>query len=84
MEARLAEQQSWFQSVLQYGIGAAQLWRDYSAALLEVKRSQGEALEQLRVDHDSGNQNREAGLDLILDHMRQAPNEEVHYVPHYM
>ena len=63
--------------MLQYGIGAAQLWRDYSSALVEVKRSQGEALERVRVEHDAGNQNREANLDLVLDHMRQAPNEEV-------
>ena len=77
MESHLTQLQSWFQSVLQYGIGASQLWKDHSSALVEMKRSQGEALERLRTEHDAKNQNREANLDLVLDHMRQAPNEEV-------
>ena len=34
-------------------------------------------MERLRTEHDTKNQNREANLDLVLDHMRQAPNEEV-------
>lgn len=71
------QHQSWFQSVLQYGMGAAQLWRDHNTALMKVQRSRGEELERLRSEHDTRNQNREANLDLVLDHMRQAPNEEV-------
>jgi hypothetical protein len=77
VESHLTQQQSWFQSVLQYGIGASQLWKHHSSALVEVKRSRGEAMERLRTEHDTKNQNREANLDLVLDHMRQAPNEEM-------
>ena len=44
---------------------------------MKVKRSRGEALEQLRAEHDVRNQNQEANLDVVLDHMRQASNEEV-------
>lgn len=77
VEAHIAQHQSWFQSILQYGMGAAQLWRDHSATLTDVKRSREEALERLRVQHDIKNQNGEANLDIVLDHMRQAPNEQV-------
>ena len=71
------QQQSWFQSVLQYGMGAAQLWKDHSSALVEIKRLRVEALERLRAEHDGQNQNLEANLDILLDRMRQAANEEV-------
>jgi hypothetical protein len=77
VEAHIAQHQSWFQSVLQYGMGVGQLWRDHSSALAEVRRSREEALERLRVEHDIRNQNVEANLDMVLDHMRQAPNEQV-------
>ena len=79
VEAHTTQTQSWFQDILQYGMGAAQLWRDASTALAEARRSREEALERLRVDHDVRNQNGEANLDLVLDHMRQAPNEQVIY-----
>lgn len=79
VEAHIAQHQSWFQSVLQYGMGVGQLWRDHSSALAEVRRSREEALERLRVEHDIRNQNVEANLDMVLDHMRQAPNEQVSY-----
>ena len=77
VEAHIAQHQSWFHSVLEYGMGAAQLWRDHSTAVAEVKRSREKDLAQLREEHDRRNQNGEANLDLVLDHMRQAPNEEV-------
>lgn len=81
VESHLRQQQSWFQSVLEYGMGAAQLWRDHSSDMVKVKRLQREELERLRDEHDTRNQNREANLDLVLDHMRQAPNEEVRADP---
>lgn len=85
MESHLLQHQSWFQSVLQYGMGAAQLWRDHNTAIMNVRRSRGEELGHHRSEHDTRNQTREANLDLVLDHMRQAPNEEVRYYPiHYM
>lgn len=78
------QHESWFQSVLQYGMGVAQLWRDHNAALINVRRSRGEELDCHRSEHDTRNQTREANLDLVLDHMRQAPNEEVRSCPiHY-
>ena len=83
VESHMTQHQAWFQSALQYGIGASQLWKDISSELAEVKRSRGEALERLRAEHDSRNQNGEANLDIVLDHMRQAPNEEVYALHHY-
>lgn len=58
-------------------MGAAQLWRDHSSALVEVQRARGEALERLRAQHDAQNQNLEANLDVVLDRMRQGSSEEV-------
>ena len=73
----MSQQQSWLQSMVQFSVSAAQLWRDHSHALDQVKRSRAEAMEQLRSHHDKQNQNLEANLDLVLDHMRQAASEMV-------
>ena len=58
-------------------MGAAQLWKDHSSTLVEVQRARGEALERLRTQHDTQNQNMEANLDIVLDRMRQGSTEEV-------
>lgn len=58
-------------------MGAAQLWKDHSSALVEVQRVRRESLERLRAQHDTQNQNMEANLDLVLDRMRQGSTEEV-------
>lgn len=77
MESHLSQQQSWLQSLVQYGMGAAQLWKDHSSALVEDQRVRRESLERLRAQHDTQNQNMEANLDLVLDRMRQGSTEEV-------
>lgn len=77
IESHIIQQQSWFHTVLQYGIGASEVWKEYSSKLSEIKRSRNEILEQVRSEHDIRNQNVEANLDIVLDHMRQAPNEQV-------
>ena len=66
-----------FQSLYQYGQGAAHLWDTHLVTIEEMERAFQENLEDCRRQHDVENQNLEANLDVVLDRLRQGASQEV-------
>ena len=77
LDVLLSSQGSQFQSLYQYGQGAAHLWDSHAVTLEERERAFQEVLEKCRHQHDVENQNLEANLDVVLDRLRQSASKEV-------
>lgn len=73
----LAAQSTQFESLFQYGQGAAHIWDTHLVSLEEKERAFLEGLEKCRHRHDVENQNLEANLDVVLDRLRQSASHEV-------
>ena len=78
LDLLLSAQNAQFDSLYQYGQGAAHLWDTHLVTLEGKEREFHEDLEKCRHRHDGENQNLEANLDVVLDRLRQSASQEVH------
>lgn len=62
-------------SLFKFTQGASHVWDVHEVALTKQERRLQEKLEESRKSHDTTNQDAEANLDIVMDKMRQAPNE---------
>ncbi|XP_066293451.1 coiled-coil domain-containing protein 180-like [Branchiostoma lanceolatum] len=76
LEELSEESANQLKSLFKFAQGGAHIWDVHEIGLAKQERVLQEKLEACRHSHDASNQDREANLDIVMDHMRQDSTEE--------
>ncbi|KAI8518615.1 hypothetical protein Bbelb_046320 [Branchiostoma belcheri] len=76
LEELSEESANQLKSLFKFAQGGAHIWDVHEIGLAKQERALQEKLEACRHGHDATNQDREANLDIVMDHMRQDSTEE--------